>query len=72
MSIWSKDYKAFMAKLKKARLDAGLRQEDVAKRLGRPQAYVSRCESGEKKIDAMELKEFAKLYKKPTSYFLGK
>ena len=71
MSIYSKDYKAFIAKLRKARLEAGLKQTDVARRLKKPQSYVSHIENGDKKVDAMELKVFARLYKKPISYFLG-
>ncbi len=70
MSIWSEDYKAIKARLKKARLAAGLKQTDVAKLLDRPQSYISDCEKGDKKLDVLELKEFAKLYKKPISYFL--
>ncbi len=70
MSIWSEDYKAIKARLKKARLAAGLKQTDVAKLLNRPQSYISDCEKGDKKLDVLELKEFAKLYKKPISYFL--
>ena len=70
MSIWSEDYKAIKARLKKARLAAGLKQTDVAKLLNRPQSYISDCEKGDKKLDVLELKEFAKLYKKPVSYFL--
>lgn len=70
MSIWSEDYKAIKARLKKARLAAGLKQIDVAKLLNRPQSYISDCEKGDKKLDVLELKEFSKLYKKPISYFL--
>ena len=70
MSIWSEDYKAIRERLRKARLAARLKQADVAKLLKRPQSYISDCESGEKKLDVLELKEFAKLYKKPLSYFV--
>ena len=70
MSIWSEDYKAIRERLRKARLAARLKQVDVAKLLKRPQSYISDCESGEKKLDVLELKEFAKLYKKPLSYFV--
>jgi transcriptional regulator with XRE-family HTH domain len=37
------------------RLDAGLRQTDVAKRLGKPQSFVSNYESGERRLDLLEL-----------------
>jgi len=41
--------------LRKIRKDAGLRQDDVAERLGRPQSFVSKYESGERRLDILEL-----------------
>lgn len=41
--------------LRKARVSAGLRQADVAARLGEPQSYVSKYESGERRLDVVEL-----------------
>ena len=43
--------------LKQLRRDAGLRQVDLADRLGKPQSYVSKYESGEKTLDILEAKE---------------
>lgn len=40
--------------LREARLRAELRQVDVAALLGRPQSYVAKVESGERKIDFVE------------------
>jgi transcriptional regulator with XRE-family HTH domain len=45
-------------------------QAQVASALGQPQSFVSKCESGERRIDAVELERFAKLYHKSLSYFL--
>jgi len=47
-----------------------LTQEDVARRLKKPQSFVSKCESGERRVDVVELERFAKLYDRPLSYFL--
>lgn len=69
-SIYSKDYRNMIEKLKKARLDAGLKQEDVASKLKKPQSYISKIERGERRIDITELKELAKIYKKDISYFV--
>jgi len=69
-TIATKEYANFIEKLRKARLDAGLKQIDVAKRLKRPQSYISRMESGEYRVDVLELKRFAKIYGKDLDYFL--
>ena len=69
-TIRSKEYADFVGKLKQARLDAGLRQIDVAKKLKRTQSYVSRVEVGEQRLDILELQKFAKLYNKPLDYFI--
>lgn len=69
-SIRTKEYQNFTEKLKKARLEAGLTQVEVAKKLNRPQSYISKVEAGEQRIDVVELKKFAKLYKKNINYFI--
>ena len=69
-SIHSKEYKVVLARLKKARLEAGLTQVQVANKLGHHQSYVSKIESGERRVDVVELNKFAKLYSKSVSYFL--
>ena len=50
-------------------MDAGLTQVDVAQTLGKPQSYVSKCESGERREDFVELLDFAKIYNKPLDFF---
>lgn len=55
---------------RQAREDAGLTQADAAKGLGRPQSFVSKCESGERRVDVIELQDFAVLYKKPLNFFI--
>jgi transcriptional regulator with XRE-family HTH domain len=56
--------------LREARGEAGLTQYEVAAHFARPQSFVSKCESGERRIDPTELRMFAKLYGKPVSHFL--
>ncbi len=41
--------------LREARVAASLRQADVATQLGEPQSYVSKYESGERRLDIVEL-----------------
>ena len=63
-TIWTKEYAKFIKKLRQARLKAGLRQIEVAKKLKRPQSYISRVESGGYRLDIVEVKKFAKIYGK--------
>jgi len=69
-TIRTKEYGDFIGKLRKARLEAGLRQIDVAKKLKRTQSYVSRVEVGEQRLDILELKRFATMYNKAITYFI--
>ena len=64
-------YQKLTAKLRSARLEAHLTQIEAGKLLKKPQAYVSKIERGERGVDAIELAEFAKVYKKTTDYFLN-
>ncbi len=59
-----------MQRLKTARIEANLTQVQVAKKLGHHQSYISKIESGERRIDVVELNRLAKLYGKRVSYFL--
>ena len=69
-SIYSKDHKYIVERLKRARVEADLDQLEVAKLLGRTQPYVSKIEAGQRRIDVVTLKEFARIYKKTMDYFL--
>jgi transcriptional regulator with XRE-family HTH domain len=53
-------YSALLALLRQIRLDAGLRQVDLAARLGQPQSFVSKYESGERRLDILELRSVCK------------
>ena len=41
------------------RLGAGLSQADLAKRLGRPQSFVSKYETAERRLDLPDLEDIA-------------
>lgn len=68
-SIHTKEYAYFIEKLRKARQEAGLTQVQVAKKLKRPQSYISNVESGQQRVDVVELQKFAKMYGKDVNYF---
>lgn len=69
--IYSQRYQKFLRQLRKARKEAQLTQVDVAVELGKPQSFVAKCESGERRIDVVELADFAKIYGKPIDFFLS-
>ena len=71
-TIYSDEHKRLVDRLKTAREEAQLEQEEVAKRLGRTQSYISKLESGQRRIDLIQLKNFARIYKKPIEYFILK
>lgn len=70
-TIFSKDHNNLIQKLKMARNDAMLDQNVVAEKLGRSQSYISKIESGQRRIDIVQIKEFAKIYKKKLDYFIN-
>ena len=69
-SVYPEEYRRFLERLKAARLEAGLTQVEVAKRLRKPQSFVSKFETGERRVDFVELVHLAGIYGKPPSYFL--
>lgn len=60
---FSPAYDKLRSLLVRARKNAGLRQEDVAARLKRPQSYVSKIKSGERRLDVIEYIEFSRAIK---------
>ena len=66
----TKEYRSFVERIRSARLSVGLKQTDVAKKLKKPQSYISKIESGEQRIDVIELKHLAKMYRLKIDYFL--
>lgn len=69
-TIFTKEHKDIVQKLIKARKEAGLDQQEVARSMGKTQSYVSKIESGQRRIDIVQISLFAKIYKKSTNYFL--
>jgi transcriptional regulator with XRE-family HTH domain len=63
------DKKKFCQKLKKARLEAGLKQEHVALHLNLPISAISVMESGARKVDVFELVKLSEYYNKPIEWF---
>lgn len=47
---------AFLRMLKQVREDRGLTQSQLAAKIKRPQSFVSKVESGERRLDVLELR----------------
>jgi transcriptional regulator with XRE-family HTH domain len=65
------DRKAMGDRLREAREYLGFSQEEVANYLGVPRSALSLIEGGSRKVDALELKKLAALYKRPITFFTG-
>lgn len=58
-SLYTKRHKALIRALKEARETAGLTQQAVAEKLGKPQSFVAKYENGERRLDVIEFLEVA-------------
>jgi transcriptional regulator with XRE-family HTH domain len=69
-SIYSAEYQQVCDLLRQLRHEAGLTQVEVAEALGVPQSFVSRYESGQRRLDIVELRHVAKALGVSTLEFL--
>jgi transcriptional regulator with XRE-family HTH domain len=69
-TIYSKEHRILVERLRKARKQKGLDQTAVAKLLGVSQSYISKMEVGQRRIDIVQLKRFARVYRKKIDYFI--
>ncbi len=58
-------------RLKETREYLRLSQDEVASAVKIARPAISLIESGERKVEALELKRFADLYRQPVAYFIG-
>ena len=56
--------------LRELRVEAQLRQIDVAQRIGQPQPFVSKYESGERRLDLIELRQICSALDVPLIEFI--
>ncbi|MFK8018012.1 MAG: helix-turn-helix domain-containing protein [Gammaproteobacteria bacterium] len=56
-SLANAKHERFLQLLRKIRKEADLRQADVAQKLSQPQSFVSKYESGERRLDFLELEQ---------------
>lgn len=58
-------------RLKEARKYLGLKQEEVANYIKIPRTALTDIESGQRRVEAIELTRLARLYRQPVGYFTG-
>ena len=68
--IYTAEHRYIVEQLKRARRESGLTQTEVVKLLGRTQSYLSTMESGQCRIDIVQLKKFAGIYTKDLGFFI--
>ena len=61
-SIHTRGHVQLAKLLKELRLEAGLTQVELGKKVRRPQSWVSKCESGEQRLDLVELRLLAQAF----------
>lgn len=71
-AIHRPEYRELLDRVRAAREAAGLTQTEVARKFGRPQSFIAKIESGERRMDPVDLWELASIYDKPLSYFFPK
>jgi len=69
--LWDKKREALREVLKGLRVEVGLTQAQLAEKLSKPQSYVSKYESGERKLDFIEVLEVLELLGFEVDSFLG-
>ena len=65
------DRQLLATRLKEAREYLELSQDEVAKVLDLPRSAISLIETGQRKVDAIELKKLAAIYQRTIGYFTG-
>lgn len=65
------DRMSMAERLRESREYLGYSQDEVATYLEIARSALSNIETGQRKVDAIELKKLAQLYKQPVSHFTG-
>ncbi len=69
--IEAKERADLVLRLREEREYLGFSQDQVAQFLGISRSALSNIETGQRKVEVVELKRLASLYKKPMTYFTG-
>lgn len=70
-TIYSQQYQALLVELRRARTEAGMTQRQLADKLGASQDEISKCETGVRRLDVVELKLWLDALGVPLTAFLA-
>jgi transcriptional regulator with XRE-family HTH domain len=68
-SAQTPEYRRFLQKLREARMDLEMTQEQVAQKLRVEQSWISKVERGVRRLDVVELAKFAAIFEKLSTKF---
>ena len=71
-SVFTKKYDRFRLFMIEARKSADLTQAELARKLSRPQSFVSKYERGERRLDVVEFLEVARVLDLDAVQFIKK
>jgi transcriptional regulator with XRE-family HTH domain len=69
--VYRTEYQILLTQLRAARKVAGLTQVEVARRLNRTQGYVNKLETGERRMDVVQLRDFCEALEIDFVRFIG-
>jgi transcriptional regulator with XRE-family HTH domain len=70
-TVASVDQEQLAKRLREAREFLNLSQQFVSEQTGIPRSAISDIERGERRVESLELKRLAAIYRMPAAYFLG-
>ncbi len=70
-SVFTQAYRTFLQQLIQIRKDRKITQVQMAQFLKKPQSYVSKYESGERRLDVIETMAILKVLNTSPSEFMG-
>ncbi|ECF7065216.1 XRE family transcriptional regulator [Salmonella enterica subsp. enterica] len=60
-SVYSNDYQMVIKALREARIASSITQQEVASAFGKPQSFIAKVESGERRLDVVEFVRYCRL-----------
>lgn len=60
-SVYSNDYQKVIKSLREARINNRITQEELASAFSRPQSFVAKVESGERRLDVVEFIRYCRV-----------